>query len=88
MVDWDRAIRTNLLVRAQATLIPHLLLAEEEQGGQGQREEEAQDGRDLLWEVVVQAGRARGQQAEGQLALSKLETEQNYSSHYKYFLGL
>ena len=88
MVDWDRAIRTNLLVRAQATLVPHLLLAEEEQGGQGQHEEEAQVGRDLLEEVVVQAGRVRGQQAEGQLDLSKLVTEQNYSSHYKYFLGI
>ena len=89
MVDWDGTVWTDLLVRAQATLVPHLLLAEEEQGGQDQREkEEAQVGRDLLGEVVVQAGRGRGQQAEGQLDLSKLETQQNYSSHYIYFLGL
>ena len=66
VVDGDGAIGANLPVRAQAALVPHLLLVEEEQGGQGQREkEEALVGRDLLGEVVVQAGRGCGQQAKG-----------------------
>ena len=75
MVDGDRASRTGLFIRTDITPVP----------GPGVRHGAGQRGQGQLVDVEAQVG--RGSQAKGQLDRSKLEKQQNFLSHHKYFLG-
>ena len=75
MVDGDWASRADLFIGTDVPLVP----------GPGVRHCVAQGGQGQLMDEEAQVG--RGWQAKGQLDRSKLEKQQNFLSHHKYFLG-